>query len=114
MLRELLHAGHVLVADNYVLEEARRNLAAKGPDSLKTVESITAYFEVAGASSVSIEDAVLAWLPAKDRPVLASAMSLECDALVTGDRTHFGTAYGLVRGGVAIHSPRSLAELLRP
>jgi len=39
-------------------------------------------------------------------------MRLRCDALVTGDRTHFGPGYGKVFGGVTIHSPRSLAERL--
>lgn len=96
------------------MEEARRNLAAKGPDSLQTLESITAHVEVSGVSGIDFEDPALAWLPEKDRPVLASAMSLNCDALITGDRTHFGPAYGAVRGGVAIHSPRSLAERLLP
>ncbi len=102
----------MLVADHYVMEEARRNLATKGPDSLQTLASITAHVEVSGVSGVSFEDPVLAWLPEKDRPVLASATSLNCDALVTGDRTHFGSAYGAVCGGVAIQSPRSLSESL--
>ena len=52
------------------------------------------------------------WLADKDRPVLASAIRLRCDVLVTGDRTRFGQAYGNVFGGVAIHSPRSLAEVI--
>jgi hypothetical protein len=52
------------------------------------------------------------WLPEKDRTVLAAAMRLRCDALVTGDRTHFGPGYGKLFGGVTIHSPRSLAEQL--
>jgi hypothetical protein len=42
--------------------------------------------------------------------VLAAAMQLGCEALVTGDRTHFGAFYGKTFGGVKIHSPRSLAE----
>ena len=33
-------------------------------------------------------------------------------ALVTGDRSHFGSLYGKTLHGVAIHSPRSLAEAL--
>lgn len=42
-------------------------------------------------------------------------MHLGCDALVTGDRTHFGSFYGKTLGGVKIHSPRSLAEaVLKP
>jgi hypothetical protein len=35
---------------------------------------------------------------------------LGCEALVTGDRSHFGALYGKTVAGVAIHSPRSLAE----
>ena len=54
-------------------------------------------------------------LAEKDRPVLAAAMQLACEALVTGDRTHFGAFYGKTLGGVKIHSPRSLAEtVLKP
>jgi len=32
------------------------------------------------------------------------------EALDAGDRRHFGSAFGRTVGGVAIHSPRSLAE----
>jgi hypothetical protein len=52
------------------------------------------------------------WFPEKDRPVLAAVMRIGCDVLVTGDRTHFGPGCGRVFGGVALNSPRSLAELL--
>ncbi|MFW5843845.1 MAG: hypothetical protein ACOCW6_07965 [Spirochaetota bacterium] len=51
-------------------------------------------------------------LPAKDLPVLASALSLECEALLTRDRTHFGTLYGRSVAGVTILSPRGPAEML--
>jgi hypothetical protein len=44
--------------------------------------------------------------------VLAAAIRLECDALVTGDRTHFGAFYGKTLGDVTIYSPRLLAEAL--
>ena len=37
---------------------------------------------------------------------------MKCNALVTGDRTHFGQFYGRSLAGVAIHSPRTLAERL--
>ena len=52
------------------------------------------------------------WLPDKDQPVLAAAIRLRCDVLVTGDRTHFGAGYGRTFDGVTIHSPRLLAEVL--
>jgi len=51
-------------------------------------------------------------LPEKDRPVLAAAILGGCEALVTGDRTHFGALFGSAIEGVAIHSPASLAEWL--
>jgi len=44
--------------------------------------------------------------------VSAAAIDARCDALVTGDRTHFGSGYGKRYCGVALHSPRSLAESL--
>jgi hypothetical protein len=53
-------------------------------------------------------------LPEKDRLVLAAAVALECDALVTGDRSHFGKFYGRLLAGVMIHSPRSLYNHLFP
>ena len=31
---------------------------------------------------------------------------------MTGDRSHFGAFYGKTLGGVTVHSPRSLAEML--
>ena len=55
----------------------------------------------------------LQWLPEGDQPVLAAAIRLECNVLVTGDRAHFGAGYGKSFGGVTIHSPRSLAETLK-
>ncbi|MEI8294696.1 MAG: hypothetical protein WCG66_12075 [bacterium] len=51
-------------------------------------------------------------LPEKDRPVLASAIKHKCQALLTGDKTHFGRLYAQTIAGVSIHSPQSLAELL--
>ena len=42
--------------------------------------------------------------------MLLAAIRLGCDALVTGDRTHFGSGYSRAFEGVTIHSPRSLAE----
>ena len=62
------------------------------------------------ASAEGIDHAQIGWLPDKDRPVLDAAIHLRCDALLTGDRTHFGASYGKTFGGVMIHSPRSLAE----
>ncbi len=45
--------------------------------------------------------------------MLAAAIHLRCDALVTGDSKHFGLLYGKTMHGVTIHSSRSLAEALK-
>ncbi len=85
-VRELLHllldAGHECWVDDYVVVEARRNLTTKGPEALSAFEALLARVKVAAAQA-----------PAPTR-----------------DRTHFGAGYGRIFGGVAIHSPRSLAE----
>ncbi len=112
LLEMLIKARHECCADGFVLEEARRNLAAKAPDGLVTLDSLVARMEVAGAQPFDTAlDAALP-LPDKDRPVLAAAIRLGCAALVTGDRTHFRPLYGKSFRGVTIHSPRSLAQAL--
>ena len=112
LLYMLLDAGHECWVDDYVVTEARRNLGAKGPEALVLFEALLVHLH---AGSVQTHDSTLKevdWLPEKDRPVLAAAIRLRCDALVTGDRTHFGVGYSKAFGGVTIHSPRSMAELL--
>lgn len=103
-------AGHTLCADDYVVAEARRNLEAKGPGALHSLDALLARIEVAGFRRDEPDPQVAALLPEKDRPVLAAAIRLGCHALMTGDRTHFGRLYGQSVRGVTIHSPRSLYE----
>jgi predicted nucleic acid-binding protein len=110
MLRLLLQGGHECVADTYVSAEARRNLAAKGSVALDALEALTQEVSVAACLYGDASAEVLDWLPDKDRPVLAAAIALGCDTLVTGDRTQFGAGYGKAFAGVTIHSPRSLIE----
>lgn len=110
LLRLVLAQGHECCADAYVLAEARRNLAAKGPQALAVLDALLPHLRMAPAAPAEAPSAQIDWLPEKDRPVLAAAIRLACDALVTGDRTHFGAGYGKAFAGVAIHSPRSLAE----
>lgn len=113
LLRLLIEHGHECCADAYVVAEARRNLQVKGAQALRVLEALLPRLELAAAVPPARTDARVgetAWLPEKDRPVLASAIRMGCDALVTGDRTHFGGGYGRTFGGVTIYSPRSLAE----
>jgi predicted nucleic acid-binding protein len=115
-IRELLvlldRSGHQCRADAYVIEEARRNVLAKAPDAALVLESVLSRVKTPAVRRVDPEIEASLPLPAKDRPVLAAAILDACDALVTGDRSHFGSLYGRTIHGVAIHSPRSLAEAL--
>jgi predicted nucleic acid-binding protein len=108
----LLRARHQCCVDSYVVEEARRNLLAKAPDGVSVLDTLLTRLYVAAVQPGRADIESLASLPQKDRPVLAAAIRLGCEALVTGDRTHFGFAYGKKLGGVTIHSPRSIAEAL--
>lgn len=110
MLRLLVDSGHDCRADAYVVAEARRNLAAKGPQALDLLDALLAQLQIAAASPTAERSEELDWLPEKDRPVLAAAIRLGCEVLVTGDRTHFGPGYGRRFAGVTIHSPRTLTE----
>jgi len=112
LLRLLLERGHECWVDAYVVSEARRNLVAKGPEALHVLDALLAHLRVAPAQPAVEAHSETAWLPDKDRPVLAAAIRLGCDALVTGDRTHFGSGYGRAFRGVKIYSPRTLAERL--
>ncbi len=109
----LLDGGHECWVDDFVVAEARRNLARKGEDAAVELDALVGRLHRAAAQSPARESEHAAWLPDKDRPVLAAAIRLRCDALVTGDRTHFGAGCGRTFGGVTIHSPRSIAETTR-
>ena len=111
LLYELHAAGHTLVADEYVATEARRNVAAKASgDALDYLQALLTRIEVSAVQFPALTQVSVLWLPEKDRPVLIAAMTLKCDALVTGDRTHFGLGYGKTFDGVTVYSPAQLAQ----
>ena len=122
-MRQLLHAlksqGHTLVVEEYVCQEARRNLTTKaGAVALQDLDAMLNDMELRGTKQLisPAQAQALArdaqWLPEKDRPVLLAAIALRCDALVTGDKTHFGAGYGKSFAGVKLYSPAQLALAL--
>ena len=112
LLAMLARAGHELWVDGYVAEEARRNIGVKAPDRLSELETHLSKMKWAGGQASADSTPFTRALPEKDRPVLGAAIRLGCDALVTGDSTHFGPCYGKTIGGVMVCSPRQLAEKL--
>lgn len=110
-LREL---GHTLVADGYVIGEARRNIESKFPSSLDDFDAVMQNMETPGVVSGPLPIEFASALPEKDRPVLAAAIHLRCHILLTGDKTHFEPLFGKTIAGVTVHSPASLAINLLP
>ncbi|MFW6180618.1 MAG: DNA-binding protein [Spirochaetota bacterium] len=111
LLNLILEAGHNCLIHDFVYEEARRNLALKKPEGLPVLEELCSRLTMTGSCTVAPVERNIP-LPEKDLPVLFSAIRHHCQALVTGDRTHFGHLYGKTIRGMTIHSARSLAELL--
>jgi uncharacterized protein len=119
-MRALLHrlnaVGHALVADAYVVAEARRNVAAKcAAPATADLEKLLAALDQTNTHAQLRErpdPATMDWLPRKDQPVLSAAIALRCDVLVTGDKTHFGSGYGKRFAGVEVLSPAMLAARL--
>jgi hypothetical protein len=98
-----------LVSSGYAVEEARRNIQAKHPDALgRFTKGLGLIHVVAEADSKRLVQAVATGLDAGDVPILAAAMG-QADALVTGDRRHFGPFMGKKLVGLQI---LSLAEAL--
>jgi predicted nucleic acid-binding protein len=112
LLELLLDGGHACCVDGFVVAEARRNLELKAPGGPVTLDSLLDRLDAAPMQVLDPEIESKLPLPEKDRPVLAAAIRRNCEALITGDRTHFRALYGRTIHGVKIHSPRSIAELL--
>lgn len=110
LLADLHVDGHALVADGYVAAEAQRIIAAKASgDGANYLQALFSRIEVNSVQQSAEAGSAAQWLPAKDRPVLLAAIACRCDALVTGDRTHFEPGYGRIFDGVTIYSPAQLA-----
>ena len=111
LLSILARGGAVLCVDAYVVEEARRNLAAKAPGSMTVLEDLLRTAETV-PMAVHSPDLSSYGLPEKDRPVLAAAIRGRCGILLTGDKSHFGALYGKQIQGVTIVSPAQMGERL--
>ncbi|QJR09975.1 hypothetical protein DSM104443_01026 [Usitatibacter rugosus] len=107
LLGLLAQSGCASCVDAYVVEEARRNLAAKFPASIPYLNELLTTVEVIPTRAQPAGQATYG-LPEKDRPVMAAAIAGHCDILVTGDKAHFAPLYGKRIEGVEILSPAML------
>jgi predicted nucleic acid-binding protein len=105
-LIELARAGVCeLVASGYTVEEARRNLAIKGPDGAvealnATLADVAMVAEARPSANKIAADAELS--DPADVPVLAAAIQCRADVLVTGDRRAFGRHFRTRLAGVEV------------
>ncbi len=86
-----------LLASEYALEEARRNLVIKGQPSMleRFTTSTRGVVRVSEARAPALAQATAANLsdPA-DIPILAAAIQARADGLMTGDKRAFGPHFG--------------------
>src|SRR5687767_5286369 len=78
LLNLLTDARHECWVDDYVVFEARRNLAAKYPTALGELAALLKRVRISSAQAPGPDQKLVNWLPEKDRPVLAAAMRLHC------------------------------------
>lgn len=93
-----------LVTSLYAVEEARRNLQARYPASLATLNKLLSSVRVVPEPTMSeLPDGIE--LVDKDVPVLLAAIGSGCTHLLTGDARHFGDLYGKHISGVLVQTP---------
>lgn len=114
LLRWLSRTGHKLVVDVYVAAEANRNLQLKALDGYLPIETLKDELSIEFSAQVFERRLESVAIDPDDAPVMAAAIELECDALITGDKTHFGHLFGRKVEGVLIVSPAQAAESLLP
>ena len=88
----------VLLASNYVIAEASRNLTTE--EQLNKLDVC-----LSNVQTVLEADPYLSCpinLPEKDRPVLMAAIIAKADYFITGDIVHFGKHFGKTFMGVKI------------
>lgn len=112
LLGDLEERGHTLVINGYVWEEAYRNLERHKSSSLETLHHLAVPWEIHPGVPSKKEIDKIEELPIKDRPILAAAVELRCEFLLTGDRKHFGRFFGKRAGGVEVLSPLHAARRL--
>lgn len=98
-------AGAQLLTSPHALEEARRNLLLKRPETQPLFEELSSRVAlVPEAPARLVQQALKQGLPPKDAPILAAAWAAEAHLLVTGDRKHFGPLMGRKVRGVWVLS----------
>ena len=100
-----------LVTSTHALEEARRNLQFKSSRFEQRLAAALAQITVvAEAPADLVEWAKQQSLPLQDAPILAAAVHVKADLLVTGDIRDFGHLFGRELRGTRVVMPASALD----
>ena len=104
-----------LLASDLVLEEVRRNLAAKCPDRLHDLDDLLEAMPLRFVNPHRRQViAAATYTELKDAPIVAAAQQARADYLVSLDRAHLVGVMGVATGsGLQIVLPSTLLVLLR-
>lgn len=115
IFRLCLQGDLQLAISDFVLEEVRRNLAAKSPESLRLFETFrnAANMEVVNPSRAQVIEAA-GYTELKDAPVVAAARLAGVDYLVSLDRRHLVDRPEVARrSGLDIVLPETVLHVIR-
>jgi predicted nucleic acid-binding protein len=103
------HPDLLLVTSSYALAEAERNVVLKRPVGVVRLAHLVSNIEINASIAVLESDY---GLPEKDLPILQAAVGSSCEALLTGDKTHFGHLFGKDVAGIRVLTASELIEEL--
>jgi predicted nucleic acid-binding protein len=105
-----------IVASEFVLAEAQRNLARKAPAALPAFQQLADLVvgEVTGRPGQEALEKAAKYVALKDAPVVAAAIEAGVDYLATWDRRHFISNTRVAENsGLSIVTPDELLGILR-
>jgi predicted nucleic acid-binding protein len=111
--------GITLLATDYTIDEAERNIQADHPESLTEFYNVREHLSVVPEPSRELVAGLNTRLPGgvrlpnKDLPVLGGAIVAGADWLLTHDGDHFGPLYGSTVEGVEILRPGTALRRLQ-
>lgn len=117
IIRRALQGSIAAVISDFVIEEARRNVASRFADLAEKIDIFFASnnFEVVQATFLEVQ-AAAKYIAAKDAPIVAAAKQAKVDYLVSMDKQHLANieVVPIVRKqlGVNIVLPEMLLDIL--
>jgi predicted nucleic acid-binding protein len=104
-----------LVLSAFVIEETRRNLAAKVPRALAFFETFLAFelLQVVNLPAFLVQE-VAANIALKDSPIVAGAIHAEAKHLATYDRKHLLAQSELIQAkfGITVGTPETVLAII--